>query len=70
MIIGKAHNSALGTLVERSTRYVMIVQLKSRDAETVRKQFAKSQKQMPSSQTKSLTYDRGKEMSRHKEFTI
>jgi len=70
LIIGKDHKSALGTLVERSTRYVMIVKMKGRDAETVRKQFAKSLRQMPSSLTKTLTYDRGKEMSQHKEFTI
>jgi len=70
LIIGKDHKSAIGTLVERSTRYVIIVKLKGRDAKTVRKQFTESLRLMTSRLTKTLTYDRGKEMSQHKEFTI
>jgi IS30 family transposase len=70
LIIGKDHKSAIGTIVERSTRYVIITKLKAKDAESVRKTFAKAMRNLPLSLTKTLTYDRGKEMSEHKKFTI
>ncbi len=70
LIVGKDHQSALGTLVERSTRYLLLVHLKAKDAESVRKAFAKKLRTMPKDIKRSLTYDRGKEMARHKEFTI
>ena len=70
LIIGKDHQSAIGTLVERTTRYVLIVPLKAKDAVSVRKAFAKSIRQVPESLTKTLTYDRGKEMSDHAKFTM
>jgi IS30 family transposase len=44
--------------------------LKSRDAVSVRKAFAKKLKELPESLKKTLTYDRGKEMADHKKFTI
>lgn len=70
LIIGKDHKSAIGTLVERSTRYVLIVPLKEKDAVSVRKAFAKKLRELPESLKKTLTYDRGKEMADHKQFTI
>jgi len=70
LIIGKAHKSAVGTLVERTTRFLLIVRLQGKDAESVRKAFAKAMKQLPESLTLSLTYDRGKEMAEHKKFTM
>ncbi len=70
LIVGKDHQSALGTLVERSTRYLLLVHLKAKDAESVRKAFAKKLRTMPKDIKRSLTYDRGKEMAQHKEFTI
>lgn len=70
LIIGKDHKSAVGTLVERTTRFAIIVKLKAKDAESVRKEFAKAMRNLPMALTKSLTYDRGKEMSEHKKFTI
>jgi len=70
LIIGKDHKSAIGTLVERTTRYLLIVPLKSRDAVSVRKAFANKLKELPESLKKTLTYDRGKEMADHKKFTI
>lgn len=69
LIIGKDHKNAMGTIVERTTRYVILVPLKSRDAESVRKAFAKKLKTLPQQMTLSMTYDRGKEMSQHKLFT-
>lgn len=69
LIIGKDHKSAIGTIVERTTRTVILVPLITKDAPSVRKAFAKELKTLPSQMTKSLTYDRGKEMSEHKLFT-
>lgn len=69
LIIGKDHKTAMGTIVERTTRTVILVPLKSRDAESVRKAFAKELKTLPQQMTLSMTYDRGKEMSQHKLFT-
>jgi len=70
LIIGKDHQSALGTLVERSSRYLLLVHLESKDAESVRLAFAKKLRSMPRDLKRSLTYDRGKEMAQHKQFTI
>lgn len=69
LILGKNRESAIGTLVERSTRAVILVHLKSRDAKSVRKAFEKEFKQLPTLMKKSLTYDNGTEMAQHKLFT-
>lgn len=69
LILGKNRESAIGTLVERSTRAVILVHLKSRDAKSVRKAFEKEFKQLPKLMKKSLTYDNGTEMAQHKLFT-
>ncbi|NDC38573.1 MAG: IS30 family transposase [Proteobacteria bacterium] len=59
LIIGKYHRSAIGSLVERTTRYAILVKLKARDEECVRKEFANVRRQLPASLVKSLTYDSG-----------
>ena len=70
MIIGgRIEQSALGTLVERTTRTVLLVPLKSKKAEEVRKAFAKEIKKLPKEMRLSLTYDQGREMAQHKLFT-
>lgn len=69
LIIGKDRKSAIGTLVERTTRLTLIVPLKKKDALSVRTEFAKAFKQIPKKFIKSLTYDRGTEMAQHKLFT-
>ena len=67
LILGKNKQSALGTLVERTTRYTLLVPLgDKRDASTVREAFCS----LPIELKKSLTYDQGKEMSEHQRFTI
>ena len=69
-LIQGAHNqSALGTLVERTTRTVLLVRLKGQDAETVRKAFARKLRTIPKQMKLTLTYDQGKEMSAHRLFT-
>jgi len=69
LILGKDHGSAIGTLVERSTRAVILVHLKARDSKTVRLAFEKKFNALPSLMKKSMTYDNGVEMAQHKLFT-
>ena len=69
LIVGKGHKSALGTLVERTTRLTLLVPLEAKDAFTVRTAFAKAFTRIPRQFKKTLTYDRGSEMSEHKLFT-
>ena len=69
LILGKNRESAIGTLVERSSRAVILVHLKSRDAKTVRKAFEKAFSNIPKHLKLSLTYDNGTEMAQHKLFT-
>jgi len=71
LILGARHQSALGTLVERTTRTVLLVRLRGQgqDAQTVRKAFARKLRTVPKQMKLSLTYDRGKEMAEHRLFT-
>lgn len=71
LILGKYKRSALGTLVERTTRYTILVPLgDQKDALSVREAYAEAFKTVPDEMRKTLTYDQGKEMSRHEQFTI
>ncbi len=70
LIMGsKKSNTAMGTLVERTTRLTMLVPLKTKDALSVSAAFAKAFKRIPTEFKKTLTYDRGSEMAKHKLFT-
>ncbi|MFB9583067.1 IS30 family transposase [Streptomyces goshikiensis] len=71
LIIGKDSGSAIGTLVERATRYVMLLHLPDgRGAEQVRDALKETVQRLPAHLKRSLTWDQGSEMSRHHEFTI
>lgn len=70
LILGKEKKSALGTLVERTTRQTRLVKLKKKDAVSVRIAFTKKIRKFPKIFSKTLTYDQGKEMIEHKQFTI
>jgi len=63
-------NSQIATLVERQTRYVMLVKVASKDTETVINALIKNARKLPHELYKSLTWDRGKEMADHKRFTL
>jgi len=63
-------NSQIATLVERHTRYVMLVKVASKDTETVINALIKNARQLPQELYQSLTWDRGKEMADHKRFTL
>lgn len=69
LLMGKGLKSALGSLVERMTRLTLLVPLKEKDAFSVRQEFARAFKRIPGQFVKTLTYDRGTEMSQHKLFT-
>lgn len=69
LIIGKSGQSAIGTLVERTTRVLILVPLKSKQADHVAAAFAKELKKLPEQMKLTLTYDRGSEMARHMLFT-
>lgn len=71
LILGKHKRTALGTLVERTTRYTILVPLGAKkDAASVRRAYARAFRTIPAELKKTLTYDQGKEMSEHKRFTI
>lgn len=71
LIIGKDNASAVGTLVERSTRYVMLLHLDGdHTAETVRTAITAKIKTLPEHLKRSITWDQGTEMAHHAAFTI
>ena len=65
-----SRNSQIATLVERHTRYVMLVKVAGKDTETVINALIKNARKLPQELYKSLTWDRGKEMADHKRFTL
>ena len=71
LIIGKDSNSAIGTLVERSTRYVILLHLPlGRGAESVRLALTERMKTLPAHLVRSLTWDQGSELASHRRFTL
>lgn len=71
LIIGKDNKSAVGTLVERSTRYVMLLHLPGdHAAETVRRAMTAKIKTLPDHLVRSITWDQGSEMSQHAAFSV
>lgn len=71
LIIGAKGNSAIGTLVERSTRFVLLLHLpKGRDAVAVRDAMTAVISTLPQTLMRSITWDQGKEMSEHARFSL
>jgi IS30 family transposase len=71
LIIGKDGKSAIGTLVERATRYVMLLHLPGdHSAESVRDALVTTVETLPTHLTQSLTWDQGSEMGAHGAFTV
>lgn len=60
----------IATLVERSSRFVLLVRLPHRDAASVARALARRVRRLPASLKQSLTWDRGLEMAQHQQFTI
>jgi IS30 family transposase len=69
-LIAGSNNSYIATLVERHTRYVMLVRVKGKDTETVISALIKHAEKLPTELYKSLTWDRGKEMADHQRFSL
>jgi IS30 family transposase len=69
-LLSGSGNSYIVTLVERHTRYVMLAKIPSRDTQTVISALIKQAKKLPDELYKSLTWDRGKELTDHKRFTM
>ncbi len=71
LIIGKNNRSAVGTLVERTTRYVMLLHLPDgREAEKVNGAMKKAIAELPAELFRTLTWDQGREMSSHARLSI
>jgi IS30 family transposase len=69
-LLSGANNTHIATLVERHTRFVMLLKIPSKDTATVVAALARHVRKLPSKLRRSLTWDRGKEMADHKRFTI
>jgi transposase, IS30 family len=69
LIMG-SRKTCIGTLVERSTRYVMLLKLQKNTAEEVRSAMSTKILALPTELRRSVTWDRGTEMSQHLRFTI
>ena len=65
LIKGARNGSAVGTLVERTTRLVIVARMDGTDATSARKGVTKKLRHVPAPLRKTLTYDRGKEMAEH-----
>ena len=65
-----SHNSQIATLVERQTRYVMLVKVAGKDTRTVIDALIQHAIKLPQELYKSLTWDRGKELADHKRFKL
>lgn len=69
LMIGKNQKSAIGTIVERKSRYTLIVKLKARNSKEVAKIFSKVLNKLNPILKKTMTYDNGVEMARHENIT-
>ena len=69
-LITGSKNSYIATLVERHTRYVMLAKVTGKDTQTVVSALIKQAKKLPAELYKSLTWDRGKELSDHRRFSL
>jgi transposase, IS30 family len=68
LIKGAGNRSAVGTLVERKSRYVVLARMRGTDAEAALDAFTRHFRRIPACVRKTLTYDQGKEMARHEEL--
>ncbi len=69
-LLSGPQNSYIATLVERHTRYVMLVKVANKNTQTVISALIKQSKKLPRELCKSLTWDRGKELTDHRQFTL
>lgn len=65
-----SHNSHIATLVERHSRFTILVQVAGKDTNSVITALTREVNKIPASLKKTLTWDRGSEMAQHKSFTV
>jgi IS30 family transposase len=69
-LIAGIHHSYIATLVERNSRFVMLIKVDDKSSPAVVKALIKQVRHLPKELRRSLTWDRGLEMARHKEFSV
>jgi IS30 family transposase len=69
-LVSGSKNSHVATLVERNSRFVMLVKVKGKDTASVVSALSRQVRTLPMALRKSLTWDRGTEMASHKDFTV
>lgn len=69
-LLSGSNNTHIATLVERHTRFAMLIKVDGKDTESVVGALAKQVRRLPTQLRRSLTWDRGKEMADHKRFTL
>ena len=69
-LIAGCNNTFIATLVERHSRYVMLAKIENKTTQTVISALIKQSKKLPNELYKSLTWDRGSELTNHQHFTL
>ena len=69
-LLSGGKNSCIATLVERHSRFLMLIKLSGKDTAVVVAALSKHVRRLPATLRRSLTWDRGLEMAKHKEFTV
>ena len=69
-LLAGTSNSHIATLVERHSRFIILVKMPSKDTATVVAALSRQVRKLPVSLRRSLTWDRGLEMAKHKSFTV
>jgi IS30 family transposase len=69
-LLAGGKNSYIATLVERHTRFLMLIKVPSKETEVVVAALSRHVRKLPATLRRSLTWDRGLEMAKHKEFTV
>lgn len=69
-LLAGAKNTQIATLVERRSRFVMLVKVPGKDTRTVVKALTRHVRKLPAQLRRSLTWDRGLELAAHKQFTV
>jgi IS30 family transposase len=70
LLLGRNHASQVATLVERQSRYVVLVRVPSKETATVVRALVRRVRRLPDGLMKSLTWDRGTELAGHRQFTV
>ena len=69
-LLSGSKNSYIATLVERHSRFAMLIKVRSKESEVVVTALSEHVRKLPATLKRSLTWDRGLEMAKHKDFTV